>query len=169
MKIFGLPGVKSETKEWLQALLSALQETPFDFEIAQYRHWSEDHVPDINHEASCLAESSVDFVIAKSFGTNISTLAFDSYNFKPQKAIFIGSPLRRHRTSNYELLSKFVNSVPTLFIQQSFDFNGSYAELNDVVQTYPYGTIVEVPGKDHLYSDIGELRTILQPVLSGDA
>ena len=169
MKILGLPGVKSETKEWMQALLSALQETPFDFEIAQYRHWSGDHNPDINHEANCLAETSVDFVIAKSFGTIISTLAFDSYNFKPQKAIFIGSPLSRHRRSNYELLSKFVSSVPTLFIQQSFDPNGSYAELNDVVETYQYGTIVEVPGNDHVYSDLGELRTIIQPVLSGDA
>lgn len=169
MKILGLPGVKSETKKWMLALFSALQETPFDFEISQYRHWSDDHDPDINHEACCLSETSVDFVIAKSLGTIISTLAFDSCNFKPQKAIFIGSPLRRHRTSNYELLSTFVNSVPTLFIQQSFDVNGSYAELNDVVQTYPYGTIVEVPGNDHIYGDIGELRTIIQPVLSGDA
>jgi len=169
MKIFGLPGVKSETKEWMQALLSALQETPFDFEIAQYGHWSGDHNPDINHEASCLAETSVDFVIAKSLGTIISTLAFDSCNFKPHKAIFIGSPLRRHSMSNYELLSKFVNSVPTLFIQQSSDLIGAYAELNDVVQTYQYGTIVEVPGSDHKYSDIGELRTIIQPLLSGDA
>jgi hypothetical protein len=169
MKILGLPGVKSETKKWMQALLSALQETTsFDFEIAQYRHWSDDHVSDISHEASCLAESSVDFVIAKSLGTIISTLAFDSHNFKPQKAIFIGSPIGRHRSSNYELLSKFVDSVPTLFIQQSFDPIGSYAELNDVVQTYQYGTIVEVPGRDHMYSDIGKLRTIIQPVLSGD-
>ena len=123
MKLLGLPGVKSETKEWLQALLSALQETPFDFEIAQYRQWSGDHNPDMNHEASCLAESSVDFVIAKSLGTIISTCAFNSHNFRPRKAVFIGSPVQRHSADNFALLSKFVTSVPTVWGSSSTSRN----------------------------------------------
>jgi len=169
MKILGLPGVKFETEKWMRDLLSALQEIPFDFEIAQYRHWSDDHDPDINHEAGCLTDLSVDIVIAKSLGTVISTLAFDSFNFRPEKAIFIGSPLRRHCTNNYEMLSEFVNSVPTLFIQQTSDFNGSYRELSKIVQSFQNGTIVEVPGKDHVYDDIIGLQKIMLQILSGSS
>ncbi len=169
MKILGLPGVKPETESWMRDLLLGLQKSPFDFKIAQYRHWSNDYDPDVNHEASCLADSSIDYVVAKSLGTVISTLAFDTFNFKPRKAIFIGSPLRRHSTNNFESLSQFVSSVPTLFIQQASDFNGSYIELAKIVQTFHNGAIVEVPGEDHLYDDINELQKILLPVLSGGA
>lgn len=169
MKTLGLPGVKPATKKWMLELFSALSENLLEFKIIEYRHWSDDSDADINYEASCLKDISVDLVIAKSLGTFISTYAFSSYNFKPKKAVFIGSPIQRHSSNNYALLSNFVESVPTLFIQQTSDFNGSYGELNEVLQTNPNASIVEVPGEDHIYSNINELQIIIHPIFSTSA
>ena len=169
MKILGLPGIKFETQKWMHDLLSEMHEFPFDFQIAQYRHWSDDQDPDANFEAFCHANTAVDYVIAKSLGTVISTIAFDSFNFKPRKAVFIGTPLQRHSANSFELLSKFINSVPTLFIQQTSDFNGSYLELTEVVQFHQNVRIVEVPGDDHRYADIKGLQKIISSVRNNQA
>ncbi len=99
----------------------------------------------------------------------LSTIAFDTFNFKPRKAVFIGTPLQRHSANSFELLSKFINSVPTLFIQQTSDFNGSYIELTEAVQFNQNGTVVEVPGDDHQYADINGLQKIILPVLTSYA
>lgn len=168
MRVTGLPGVKAETETWMRNLLLALQEAPIDFEISRYRHWSENHDPDARYEASMVAERSVDLVIAKSLGTFIATLAFDSFRFKPRQAIFIGTPLGRHSEGDYELLLRFLDQVPTLFIQQTSDFNGSYIELANVVGNHQNATLVEVSGDDHLYADIDELQKIILPLLSGN-
>ena len=53
MNILGLPGVKFETQKWMHDLLSEMHASPFDFQVAQYRHWSDDQDPDVNFEASC--------------------------------------------------------------------------------------------------------------------
>lgn len=168
MRVTGLPGVKAETENWMRDLFLALQEVPIDFEICRYRHWSGNHAADARYEASMVAERSVDLVVAKSLGTFIATLAFDSFRFKPKQAIFIGTPLGRHSEGNYELLLKFLNEVPILFIQQTSDFNGSYIELASIVDNHQNATLVEVSGDDHLYADIDELQKIIMPLFSGN-
>ena len=82
MKILGLPGIKFETQKWMQDLLLELHEFPFDFQVAQYRHWTDDQDPDVKFEAFCHTNKSVEYVIAKSLGTFISTIGFDSFNLK---------------------------------------------------------------------------------------
>lgn len=169
MNILGLPGVNPATKKWMQELLIGLSGDSIDFKIQEYRHWSDNSDVDIDYEANCLKESSADLVIAKSLGTFVSTYAFDVYNFRPRKAVFIGSPIRRHSSGNYELLSKFVATVPTHFIQQTSDFNGSYSELSNVVQDLPNAIITEVPGEDHIYSNFDELIKIIYPMVTDGA
>jgi hypothetical protein len=169
MNILGLPGVNPATKKWMQELLIGLSGDSIDSKIQEYRHWSDNSDVDIDYEANCLKESSADLVIAKSLGTFVSTYAFDVYNFRPRKAVFIGSPIRRHSSGNYELLSKFVETVPTHFIQQTSDFNGSYSELSNIVQDLPNATITEVPGEDHIYSNFDELQKIIHPMVTDDA
>jgi hypothetical protein len=168
MKILGLPGLRPETEAWMQSLLSALQGPSIDYEIAKYRHWSGDEKPNVDHEASCCAKNPVECVIAKSMGTMVAIRAFDVFKCKPQRAIFIGTSLAPLRASKFGPLARFVDSVPTLFIQQTSDPTGPYEKLKETVQAYQNGTIVEVPGDDHAYSDIERLQAIIQPVLSGD-
>jgi len=166
MKVLGLPGVKIETKEWMQSLFSALGENSFESKVHLYRHWSDDIEADIDHEASCLENLSVDLVIAKSLGTLVTTHAFASFNFEPKTAVLIGSPLKRHGLHNYGLLKMFLESVPTHFIQQTSDFNGSFEQLREIVQPYQNANVTEVPGDDHIYGDIDELQKIIQSIFS---
>ena len=165
MKILGLPGVIIETHQWMQDLLSEMRGLQFESVVARYRHWSEGQDLDVNYEAGCQANKSVDCVIAKSLGTYISTVAFDSFNFKPAKAVFIGTPLKRHRPDNFELLLRFARSVPTLFIQQTSDLYGSYQELSEVVQDLKNIMVLEVPGDDHQYADVKSLQKLIVPFL----
>jgi hypothetical protein len=169
MKILGLPGVNPVTKTWLQDLINALGEDNRDSKILEYRHWSDNGNADISYEASCLENITVDLVIAKSFGTAVATRAYDSFNFRPKYAVLIGSPLKRHGQDNYSLLNKFADSVPTLFIQQTADIVGSYGNLKEVVRNLRNARTREVPGDDHVYGDLEELREIIQSTFPGSA
>lgn len=163
MKILGLPGVKSATLAWLQQLLSALAEPSASTRIQEYRHWADDSGADLQHEAGRLEAVAVDLVIAKSLGTLIATRAFDSFAFRPKRAVLIGCPLQRHADNHYALLKKFAGAVPTLFIQQTADFNASFDALNQVAVSLPKARTAEVAGDDHVYSDINELSQIIRP------
>jgi hypothetical protein len=168
MKILGLPGMRPETEAWMQSLMSALQSPSIDYEIVKYRHWSGDEKPDVEHEVRCYAKISAECVIAKSMGTLVAIRAFDLFKRKPQRAIFIGTPLAPQQSKNFGPLYRFLGSVPTLFIQQTSDPHGPCEKLKKAVQAYQNGTIVEVPGDDHAYGDIEKLQAIIQPILSGD-
>ena len=165
MNILGLPGVKAVTKPWLESLLAALADGSVDSEILAYRHWRDAGSADPGFEASRLRLRSVDLVIAKSLGTLIATRAFDEFAFNPRQAVLIGCPLRRHGADQYASLRRFVAAVPTLFIQQTSDFNGSFADLSAAVATLPNASLAEVPGDDHVYADIETLARLIRPRL----
>ncbi len=168
MKILGLPGVKAATGPWLQALLAELADLSGDYEIQAYRHWDEDTGADIACEAGRLERRRVDLVIAKSLGTLIATHAFDHAAFRPRHAVLIGCPLRRHGADDYAALHRFVTAVPTLFIQQRDDFNGSCAELRAAVAKLANAAVAEVPGADHVYADVAELAGLVRQRFAGD-
>lgn len=162
MKILGLPGISPATKNWMQDLITALDDGDSDATILEYRHWSDGDGADIDHEIGRLEKVSADLVIAKSFGTAVATGAFDAVGFRPKQAVFIGCPLKRHGLDNFGRLCRFAASVPTLFIQQTADFVGSYRDLGDVVGSLDNATTREVPGDDHVYADIEQLRGLIR-------
>ena len=165
MKILGLPGVNPATINWMQALIAALKANRSDASLLEYRHWSQNREPDLGHEAGRLKNVSVDLAIAKSFGTAVATQAFAVHDFRPKQAVFIGCPLKRHSVDDYGLLRRFVAAVPTLFIQQTADFAGSYGELEAAIGSLDNVLTREVPGDDHVYGDIEQLRGIIQTVV----
>ena len=57
--------------------------------------------------------------------------------------------------SQRQALVSFVRDVPTLAIQQSEDFAGSFAELNALVSGR--ARTIEVPGSDYEYKDVDQL------------
>jgi hypothetical protein len=60
------------------------------------------------------------------------------------------------------LLGKFCASVPVLLIQQTNDKVGGYQTLATLIPTSGSCRIVEVPGNDHVYSDINLLKEIIE-------
>ena len=166
MKILGLAGVKAATLDWMQLLLAALDDESFEAEIHHYRHWSDAGEADVDFEAAALANRAPDLVIAKSLGTCIAVHAFAHSGFRPRKAVFIGTPLGRHGADDYARLAGFTASVPTLFIQQTDDFNGSCKALRSAVEAFANARVAEVAGDDHVYRDITELINLVRPFLA---
>jgi hypothetical protein len=173
MKVIGLPGRTPETKEWIQQLLTAAGFPEAD--IAHYSHWERQHEGEVDlprwnslvtQEAERLQGQSDCLVVAKSFGTLVAALAFELTSFRPSAAIFIGTPLRSLSSDQLQLYGNVANHVPLLFIQQSLDPGGSYAELHAKVRTFSHAGAAEVPGSDHLYSDISKLVDVIRPWLA---
>lgn len=158
----GLPGVVAPTYAWLTALLAQLGAVEGEATILDYRHWADNADPDPLAEASRLENIVTERVVAKSIGTWIATAAFAQHGFVPRTAVLIGCPLARHGADGFTMLEAFVSAVPTLFIQQSDDKVGAYRDLAAVVGGWPNATLVEVPGKDHVYADIDALGAAVQ-------
>ncbi len=153
----GLPGVVAPTHAWLSSLLDALGAIEGEATVLEYRHWADQSAPDPEFEASRLESIVTDRVVAKSIGTWIATAAFSAHGFLPRTAVLIGCPLARHGADGFVRLEAFVAAVPTLFIQQRDDKVGSYRDLAAVAGGWSNATLVEVPGDDHVYSDIDGL------------
>ena len=166
MNILGLAGVKVATLDWMQRLLAAFDDESFESAIHHYRHWSDSGEADVDFEAAALAHRAPDLVIAKSLGTYIAVHAFAHYGFRPRRAVFIGTPLGRHAADDYALLAGFLASVPTLFIQQTDDFNGSCKTLRSTVEKFANARVAEVGGDDHVYRDIAEIISLVRPFLA---
>ncbi len=160
MKLIGLPGRNQETEAWLRELFGLL--ALGDCEVVRYRHWSADAEPDVTHEAEGLRNRTADLVIAKSMGTIVTTAAHSACSFRPSRAVLIGSPVAHLAPEMLARYRDLAEQIPTLFIQQSADFTGTFAQLMRIVGDCKRSDAYEVPGADHVYSDTAELASIIR-------
>ena len=158
MLITALAGRRIETEAWLKSLLDAAKYP--DAEVTRYRHWDADAEASVAFEAARLANQSPRLVVAKSLGTVIAATAFCLHGFHPTIAVLIGIPYVALESNEVQFLRRFAANIDTLFIQQAQDPGGSAALLATALQV-TRGEVVEVPGNDHLYSDITTLASIL--------
>lgn len=147
----------------MQALLAALGlgQAP----IQAYGFWREvDHPsPDVAAEVRAAASSGAELVVAKSIGTQVAMLACRDHGLAPGGCVFLATPLRRLEALGLvPLLEAHCAAMDTLFVQQTADYNGAYADLAMIVARYPRCQIAEVPGDDHLYEDIGLIAPIVR-------
>lgn len=159
MKALALPGRKPSTLAPTRALVEALG---FPAGILRpHSFWSAPDVtsPDIAPDVAAVAASGAELVIAKSIGALIAMTAWRDHGFGPRACLFVGTPLRRlEQLDLVSLLRDFATATPVLFIQQTADFNGPFADLAQVVG--PPGEIAEVPGDDHAYEDIAAIAPL---------
>jgi len=167
MRTLGLPGRNPGTGAWIRELFHALSLE--DAEVARYRHWDEAIEPDVEREAASLHGQCPDLLVAKSLGTLIATTAHASFSFRPRRAVVIGVPLRRLTSDMLDGYRRFANQLPSLFIQQTADFNGPFSELHVAIGETAYGRFAEVPGHDHFYGNIAELVSVIEPWAHTDA
>jgi hypothetical protein len=71
----------------------------------------------------------------------------------------------RLEATGLDLLEAHCERTPTLFIQQTADFNGQFAALADGVAGR-HTRYVEVPGGGHLYSDLPPLVDAIEAWLT---
>jgi hypothetical protein len=147
----------------MQALLAAvgLGHAP----IQAYGFWSEaDHPnPDVGPEVALAAASGADLVVAKSIGTQVAMLAGRDHGFAPAACVFMATPLRRLEALGLvPLLEGHCAARDTLFVQQTADYNGAFADMAAIVGRHSRCWIAEVPGGDHLYEDIDLIAPIVR-------
>ncbi|MFL6651214.1 MAG: hypothetical protein ACJ8J7_07990 [Sulfurifustaceae bacterium] len=161
-----MAGRKQSTFAHLEELLKILDVGATTVTLQRYRFWegAPDHPnPDVVPEAQTAAESGADLVIAKSIGTLVTMIAHAQFGFRPERAVFIGTPLRRYAAEDrLGALKKFTGEVPTLFIQQTDDFNGGFAALASALAGNARCTLAEVPGNDHMYTDARRLKQCIE-------
>lgn len=147
----------------MQALLAALGFDPAT--IQAYGFWSEaDHPnPDVGPEVSVAATSGADLVVAKSIGTQVAMLACRDHGLIPDACVFLATPLRRFEALGLvPLVETHCAAIDTLFVQQTADYNGAFADVARIVGRYPRCRIAEIPGGDHLYEDIDLIAPIVR-------
>ena len=167
MKILGLPGINPITEQWMKKLLGAIDLNQTEVVIQQYQCWSHPGSGmNLEKEANIAAKSNPDIVIAKSIGTRVLLRAYMSYLISANKFVLIGIPIRSYSRSEISELNKLCALKSTLIIQQSDDPVGSYSTL---ISTIPDTSckMVEIQGSDHRYSDIEDLKLIIEPWYRG--
>jgi hypothetical protein len=161
MNLYGLPGRDRATEAWMTDLLGKLALGQDGWQLQSYQHWQTGLEPDIGFEANRVAVNDTDLVIAKSLGTLV-LLTAAAAEVSPASAVLIGVPLAAYDAQRRASLQAFAGARPTLFIQQTDDVTGSFAELADIVGGISTVTLEEVAGEDHAYSDTDELKSLIE-------
>ena len=162
-----LAGANPKNKEWIYSLKDKLSSVCTDeISVFEYSHWDMGGEIDISGETAklsrYLSEEGVPIIIAKSAGSLITLKACQETNFTPEKAIFIGFPIRyaqANSISHTSLLSDF--DAPTLYIQTEHDPMGSYQDICEITKNLPNERTVCIDGNDHNYKDIDELVRLI--------
>ncbi len=163
MKTLGLPGINPATEQWMKQLLDALDLNQTEVVIQQYQCWSNPGSKlNIESEASISAKSNPDIVIAKSIGTRVLLGAITNGLISSNRFVLIGVPIQGYSNSELSVLIKLCALESTLIIQQSDDPVGSYSMLISTIPDTSLCKIVEVKGNDHRYSDIEDLKLIIE-------
>jgi predicted alpha/beta-hydrolase family hydrolase len=170
MKLLGLPGRMQSTFPLMEALVRAVDVGATNSHVQAYGFWNEPASPALNPapEAVIAAATGADAVIAKSFGTRVTTLAESAHGFRPKWCVFIGAPLNwLAATGATAALRAQPDVSPTLFIQQTADPTGAFRELAALVPASARATLVEVPGNDHVYDDTAALARLIDAWVAG--
>jgi len=164
MKILGLPGINPATEQWMKKLLSTIDLNQTEIAIQQYQCWTHPGSKlNFEKEASIAAKSKPDIVIAKSIGTRVLLCASTNGLISANTCVLIGIPIQGYSDSEISVLNKLCALESTLIIQQKDDPVGSFSMLASKILDTSLCKMAIVPGSDHLYSDIDELKVIIEP------
>ncbi len=163
MKILGLPGINPLTEQWMKKLFSSIELDQADVAIQQYQCWTNPGAKlNLEREAKIVAKSKPDIVIAKSIGTRVALFTFTKGLTSSNACIFIGTPVRGYSNDELSELIKLCAFLPMLFIQQTDDPTGSYSLLASSIPDSTLCKMCEVPGSDHFYGNIDQLKEIIE-------
>lgn len=147
----------------MRALLDAIELQQSERIIQRYQCWS---IPgtslDLETEAAIAVRTDPDIVIAKSIGTRVAMNAFKKDLLSAKAYIFLGIPLRGCTNDETSALQKLCTTIPTLLIQQTNDPAGSFSALASLFPVSPTCKTSEVPGNDHRYGNIEQLKQIIE-------
>jgi hypothetical protein len=164
MNLLLLPGNSKQNKVWIDGVESELKSSFDNTMVHYYDHWwseDPDAIIDMEIELNRLDSTTESFgkyaLFAKSAGALLALYGIYEGTLTPEVCVFVGTAINWGRKEGFEVDDWLANySIPTLFIQKSFDPAISARGLSDLlqdreVQNY---SLLEIPGDDHTYSDI---------------
>ncbi len=169
MDLVLLPGNSLNNKQWIDEVKIALGPTFNKTRVLYYSHWQTgDSLIDFEKEQTALKALTQDLgdlvIFAKSAGCLLILKMISQSKLKPKKCIFVGAALLWGEAQGWEVKSWLKDfSIPTLFIQKSLDPAISFKDLENQlveakVQNYK---LVEIPGDDHHYDDVTQLKNLV--------
>jgi predicted alpha/beta-hydrolase family hydrolase len=166
MKILGLPGRDEATVAWLESILGGLDVPQCDYTVQRYACWQGDADFNLDLEVDVAGGLDIDLVVAKSMGTRVAIHAAQRDLLLAEQYVLIGIPLKAYQPDELELLNVLCARRPVLLIQQTDDFLGGCQELRRAIVDDDKVSFAEVPGDDHVYSDVAKLRGLIQTFIS---
>jgi hypothetical protein len=164
----GLPGRDEATQAWLQALFDELGGADLQCRVQRYGFWDSGAPVDIEPEAARAAATAADCVVAKSLGTLVALTAWAGHGLRPQRSVFIGTPIAHYQAQQLALLRGYCNAGGVLFIQQTDDVTGKFAAIDALAGKLPGCAVLEVAGSDHRYDDIAASGATIAGWLNGN-
>lgn len=163
-----------ENRAWVSDLANILKPYFTSIYPHSYHHWqTKDKVIDLNYEIKAInniiKEKQEYIILGKSAGVILTLKGIYSGVLSPNKCIFIGIPVRWSQKHNFNVgtwLRDF--SVPTLFIQESYDPVMLTKDLRKYLKEISVTNyeLSEIPGNDHDYENQLQLKDIIVPFVS---
>lgn len=167
MKILGMPGQNAATGPWMDSVLAAIAGGGDECKTLYYDFWNDGTGrPDPPQEIQKVVDFGPDLVVAKSMGTLLTVRALVNQRVAPSRCVLIGMPIGNANPELRAVLGAWhERGIPTLFIQQTDDRTGNFAQLAELVQAIAPNSLREIPGDDHVYSDVDQLATLISEFL----
>jgi hypothetical protein len=178
MELILLGGNSKLNKGWIEEVEKTLSDIFDSTHFHYYRHWENEEDKDINlaYELEKLAEyiqGKNDYVIfAKSAGTLLTLKGIFEGKIQPNACIFTGLAFTWAKHKKWDLDNWLENyNIPTLFIQKTNDPAISYQDLKQELGNHHVINHIaqEIPGDDHHYENVGELKVHIQKFLHPEA
>jgi hypothetical protein len=159
MDLLILPGYKADILSWaldMQRRLAGHFDAAY---VHQYKHWETgDEEFAWDYELDQIAahlEGVDDFgILALSIGTMLALKGVHERGWQPRFCVFMGTSVAPPEDPQYDLdLFAREYAAPTLFVQQTNDPAGSFADLKALFAGHPCAQFVETEGDDHWYAD----------------
>lgn len=175
MNLILLPGNSKKNKDWINQVEKCLGSIFAKTYIHNYQHWEDENESnniDFELELENLVEATKDMdgyvVFAKSAGVLLALLGIKRGLLNPANCVFVGLAYSYGEKRGLDLDELFDSYfIPTLFIQKTFDPAIHFEELREFlmesnVRNYE---LVEIPGDDHHYENIAEIKDLIKVFL----
>ena len=161
MHLYCLPGRDKANFDWMRNLAKGIN---YDFsskKIHKYSFWKNQSNLNPEIEINKINLIKPDFIIAKSLGSVLASMAIFNNLITPKYLVLIGVP---HKVLGSEQLLwiKHLKNYhgEILFIQQESDVSGSYNGLTEIIESSRH-RYEKVNGSDHKYSNVTQLQDII--------
>jgi len=169
MDLILLAGNSQNNKDWIEEVEQSLRPYFGRTVLQYYKHWlSGQNLIDLEGELKELVkitENLQDYTIfAKSAGVVLAIKGIFEKAIRPQKCVFIGTPVLWSKEKNFSLDKWIENfATPSLFIQQQHDPAMPADDLKKYLREHKvtnYKFII-MPGESHHYADLERLKKLV--------